>query len=219
MSETKQAESGFPGNYRIGILGGTFNPVHMGHLIMAEKVVKYHQLSKVLFIPANLLPHKYVEEPVDANHRYNMVKQAVMDNKAFEASGLEIKRGGKSYTIDTVREILKLYPTLTGCEIFLIMGADSLNELDLWRDIKDLSELCRFVIVNRPGYLTCVPHSLAETIGNDKALDIESLKIEIAPVGISSTDIRKKLKVGHSVKGLIPPCVEDYIREHSLYTT
>jgi nicotinate-nucleotide adenylyltransferase len=201
---------------KIGILGGTFNPIHMGHLIMAEEVCKHHHLSKVFFIPAYIPPHKYVNDLADARHRYQMAKEAVNENDKFEISYLEIRREGKSYTIDTVHEILGHYGE--ECEVFLIIGADSLNELELWKDIKKLSQLCHFVIVNRPGFSTDTSPRLAELIGNDSILDIEKLRIEIEPVGISSTEIRKRLKDRIEIKGLVPECVEAYIREHGLYS-
>jgi len=200
----------------IGILGGTFNPIHMGHLIMAEEVCKHHHLSKVIFIPAYIPPHKYVDDLTDARHRYQMVKEAINENDKFEVTDLEIKRKGKSYTIDTVREILGHYGE--ECEVFLIIGADSLNELELWKDIKKLSQLCHFVIINRPGFSTDASPRLAELIGNDNISDMEKLRIEIKPVGISSTEIRKRLKDGSEIKGLVPECVEAYIKEHGLYS-
>lgn len=201
---------------KIGILGGTFNPIHMGHLIMAEEVCKHHHLSKVIFIPAYTPPHKYVDDLTVARHRYQMVKEAINENDKFEVSDLEIKREGKSYTIDTVNEILGQYGE--ECEVFLIIGADSLNELELWKDIKKLSQLCHFVIINRPGFSTDASPRLAELIGDDNILDIEKLRIKIEPVGISSTEIRKRLKNRIEIKGLVPECVEAYIKEHGLYS-
>jgi len=201
---------------RIGILGGTFNPLHMGHLIMAEEVCKRHHLSKVIFIPAYIPPHKYVDDLTDAGHRYQMTKEAINENEKFEVSDLEIKRKGRSYTIDTVHEILGHYGE--ECEVFLIIGADSLNELELWKDIKKLSQLCHFVIVNRPGFSTDTSSRLAELIGDDNISDIKKLSIDIEPVGISSTGIRKRLKERIEIKGLLPECVEAYIKEHGLYS-
>jgi nicotinate-nucleotide adenylyltransferase len=201
---------------RIGILGGTFNPLHMGHLIMAEEVCKRHHLSKVIFIPAYIPPHKYVDDLTDAGHRYQMTKEAINENEKFEVSDLEIKRKGRSYTIDTVHEILGHYGE--ECEVFLIIGADSLNELELWKDIKKLSQLCHFVIVNRPGFSTDTSSRLAELIGDDNISDIKKLSIDIEPVGISSTGIRKRLKERIEIKGLVPECVEAYIKEHGLYS-
>ncbi len=200
---------------RIGILGGTFNPIHIGHLIMAEESCRRHYLSKILFIPAYIPPHKFVKDLTEAHHRYQMIQSAISGISKFEVSDLEIKREGKSYTIDTIQEILYHYGE--DSEIFLIMGADSLNELELWKDIKKLSQLCHFVIINRPGYKTEASARLIEIIGNDNISDMERLKIEITPVGISSTDIRKRLSDGVDIKGLVPEGVEAYIRDHGLY--
>ncbi len=200
---------------RIGILGGTFNPIHMGHLIMAEEVCQQHHLSKILFIPAYIPPHKYVNDLAEAYHRYQMIKAAISGKSKLEVSDLEIKREGKSYTIDTIQEILDSYGK--DCEVFLIMGADSLNELELWKNIKRLSQLCHFVIINRPGFKTEASARLIEIIGSDNISDMERLKIEIEPVGISSTDIRKRLNDGAQIKGLVPECVEAYIKERGLY--
>ncbi len=201
---------------RIGILGGTFNPIHMGHLAIAEKVYEYHHLSKVLFIPVYIPPHKYIDDLADAHHRYQMIKEAISGNEKFEVSDFEIKREVRSYTIDTLQYLLNLYGK--DFEGFLIIGADSLNELELWKDITKLSQLCHFVIVNRPGFSTEISNRLTDIIGKDKVLDMERLRVEISPIGISSTDIRKKLKDGVGVRGLVPSCVEAYIREHDLYT-
>ena len=201
---------------RIGIFGGTFNPIHMGHLIMAEKVCQQHHLSKILFIPTYIPPHKYINDLADAHHRYQMIKAAISGKSTFEVSDLEIIREGKSYTIDTVQEILDHYGK--NSEVFLIMGADSLNELELWKNIKRLSQLCHFVIVNRPGFKTEVSARLVEIIGSDNISDMERLRIEITPVGISSTEIRKRLNGGVEIKGLVPECVEAYIKEHYLYS-
>ena len=202
---------------RIGILGGTFNPIHTGHLIMAEEVCKNHHLSKIIFIPTYIPPHKYVNDLVDAHHRYQMIKAAISGISKFEVSDLEIVREGKSYTIDTIQEILSHYGE--DSEIYLIMGADSLNELELWKNIKKLAQFCHFVIVNRPGFKTEASDRLVEIIGSDNILDIERLKVDISPVDISSTNIRKRVNDGVQIKGLVPECVEAYIKEHNLYSS
>jgi len=201
---------------RIGIFGGTFNPIHMGHLIMADEVCKRHHLSKIIFMPAYIPPHKYVDDLAEAQHRYEMIKAAIGKKSKFEVSGLEIIREGKSYTIDTIQEILNHYGE--DSEIFLIMGADSLNELELWKEIKKLSQLCHFVIVNRPGFKTEASARLVEIIGSTSILDLERLRIEISPVDISSTNIRERVNDGVEIKGLVPECVEAYIKEHGLYS-
>lgn len=191
---------------------------------MAEEVSRYHNLSKIIFIPTNIPPHKKADSLAGAQHRYQMVKEAIRKNEKFAVSDLEIKRKGKSYTIDTIQEILRsCIPATqteadnTDCEVFLILGSDSLQELVLWKNIKTLSQLCSFVIVNRPGYPTKIPENLTDMIGRNKALDIEKLRVEIEPVGISSSDIRQKLKKNVSIHGLVPPCVERYILDNGLY--
>jgi nicotinate-nucleotide adenylyltransferase len=200
---------------RIGIFGGTFNPIHMGHLIMADEVCKRHHLSKIIFMPAYIPPHKYVDDLAEAQHRYEMIKAAIGKRSKFEVSGLEIIREGKSYTIDTIQEILNHYGE--DSEIFLIMGADSLNELELWKSIKRLSQLCHFVIVNRPGFKTEASARLVEIIGSTSLLDLERLRIEISPVDISSTNIRQRVNDSDEIEGLVPKCVGAYIKEHGLY--
>lgn len=213
----KNSTSGNTHNKKIGILGGTFNPLHIGHLIIAEEVCRHHNLSKVIFIPAYIPPHKYVKDLANANQRYQMVKQAIKGKSKFEVSDLEIKREGKSFTIETVKEVLHHYGK--DSEIFLIMGADSLNELELWKDIKKLSQLCHFVIVNRPGYKIKPSARLVEIIGYDKAIEIKRFRLTIDPVRISSTDIRKRINNGADIKNLVPECVEIYIKEHGLYSS
>lgn len=212
---------------RIGILGGTFNPIHIGHLKMAEEACNVHNLLKVLFIPTNIPPHKHLDGLTDARHRYQMVKAAIRENNKFEVSDIEIKREGKSYTIDTVQHIIHSYQPETSnlyngksgnnCEIFLILGADSLNELELWKDIKKLSQLCHIVAVNRPGYASNTPSNLFNAIGHDSISDLEKSKVHISPVEVSSSGIRKRLNEGLDISGLVPSGVEDYIREHGLY--
>ena len=200
---------------RIGIFGGTFNPIHMGHLIMADEVCKHHHLSKIIFMPAYIPPHKYVDDLAEAQHRYEMIKAAICGKSTLEVSDIEIKREGKSYTIDTILEIQNRYGE--DSEIYLIMGADSLNELELWKDIKRLSQLCHFVIVNRPGFKTEASVRLVEIIGSASLLDLERLRIEISPVDISSTNIRQRVNDSDEIEGLVPKCVEAYIKEHGLY--
>ncbi len=191
---------------------------------MAERVSQCHDLSSIIFIPTNIPPHKDTDSLANTQHRYQMVKDAVQKNETFAVSDLEIRRQGKSYTIDTIHDILNSYTPDTqsqadvkDCEIFLILGADSLQELVLWKSIKTLSELCSFVIINRPGYSTKVPEKLTSMIGRAKARDIEKLRVEIEPVWISSTNIRQRLKNRASISNMVPPCVERYIMKNGLY--
>ena len=211
---------------KLGILGGSFNPIHIGHLIIAEEVYQYHHLSKVLFVPLGRPPHKMPSDLADASHRYEMVRQAISGNDHFEISDTEIKRMGKSYTIDTVESIIRLHEGR--CELYLIIGDDTLQELPSWKDVKRLSTLCHFVTVNRPTPTLTLPPAwgreereiwaqLEEILGSEKVSEMTQLRVEIPSIGISSTDIRKRLKTGRAIKYLVPSCVEEYIIKHKLY--
>lgn len=202
-------------------MGGSFNPLHIGHLIIAEEVYHYHHLSKVLFIPLGSPPHKMPSDLADAPHRYEMVRQAIKGNDHFEISDIEINRTGKSYTVDTIESVIRLYEG--SCELYLIIGDDTLQELPAWKDVKRLSTLCHFVTVNRPvGAIHELPlldmeKRLVGIIGDEKVSEMEQLRVEIPPIGISSTDIRGRLKSGQGIKYLVPSCVEEYIATHKLY--
>ncbi len=200
---------------RIGILGGTFNPVHIGHLIIAEEVYYRHGLSRVVFIPAGIPPHKGAENLTEAHHRYEMVKLATKDNDHFEVSDEEVSREGKSFTIDTVDANPERYGKDSG--LHLIVGMDTVNELPTWKDIKRLSTLCRIVVVNRPGNTLANLDQLIPVMGKEKVEEIKRIHVEIPPIGISSTDIRNRLKKGLHTRYIVPPEVRQYIEKHGLY--
>ncbi len=200
---------------RIGILGGTFNPVHIGHLIIAEEVYYRHGLSRVLFIPAGIPPHKGAENLTEAHHRYEMVKLATKDNDHFEVSDEEVSREGKSFTIDTVDANPERYGK--DSDLHLIVGMDTVNELPTWKDIKRLSTLCRIVVVNRPGNTLANLDQLIPVMGKEKVEEIKRIHVEIPPIGISSTDIRNRLKKGLHTRYIVPPEVRQYIEKHGLY--
>ncbi len=209
----------------IGILGGSFNPIHIGHLIAAEEVYQQRALAKVLFVPTGISPHKESGDLIPSFHRYQMVKEAISDNEHFEVSDLEIKRSGKSYTIDTIGMLKEQYGEKH--HLFLIIGTDMINEISTWKDIDTLSALCHFVVVNRLPVSRngCPPESPSsgegfrgtESLSEKKKAEIERLKVIIPPIGISSTEIRERLKSGRSIRYMVPRCVENYIREHNLY--
>ncbi|MDN3515948.1 MAG: nicotinate-nucleotide adenylyltransferase [Candidatus Brocadia sp.] len=210
----------------IGVFGGSFNPIHIGHLIVAEEVCQQRTLSKVIFVPTGISPHKESSDLIDAFHRYRMVKDAISDNEHFEVSDIEIKRSGKSYTIDTISMLKKMY----GGEhnLFLIMGTDMLDEISTWKDIDVLSEMCRFVVVNRFPFSTNGnrPGSLFSKCGlsgikvfsDEKRAEIERLRVAIPHIGISSTEIRARLRSGRSIRYLVSQRVAEYIKAHNLYT-
>ena len=200
---------------KLGILGGTFNPIHIGHLIIAEEVYNAHGLTKVIFIPVNLPPHKNVKNIVEPIHRYQMVQEAIKGVDHFEVSDIEINRNGKSFTIDTVKSILKSYNN--NCKIYLIIGADSLNELNTWKGIKLLSEMCKIVAIDRPGYNIEAIDEKKINLNKDVVSDIKKRIVHIPLVGISSTEIRNRIKKGCSIHYWTPLSVEKYIKKHGLY--
>jgi len=186
---------------KIGILGGTFNPVHIGHLILAEEVREKLGLSKVIFVPAYLPPHKENSDIAQAKDRLEMVKLAIRTNKFFQASDMEIKRDGRSYTIDTVKEFKKLYPR---DEMYFITGSDLLKYLEEWKDLNEIIQLVKFVVATRPGYpLEKIP-SYIKTIG-------------IRAVDVSAFEIRNCIKENKSFRYLVPEAVEAYINKKGIY--
>jgi len=198
----------------IGILGGTFNPVHIGHLIVAQSAVETFDLSKVVFIPCAQPPHKGSSGLAAARHRLAMIEAAIEGDLRFEVSDMEIKRGGVSYAIDTVRELRQVHPE---SNVYFIIGSDTLPELHLWKDAYDLLKLCAFVTFARPGRNAGPPRP--EDLHLDPPWPAELLKCysSFRLVDISSSDIRYRMAEGMSIRYLVPPAVEMYIAEHRLY--
>jgi len=198
---------------RIGISGGTFDPIHYGHLIIAEEIRETMGLEKVIFIPSGNPPHKKNIKVTEAIHRYNMVKLATASNPYFEVASIEIEREGYSYTIDTLKQLKQIYGRDT--TFFFITGADVIPELVTWRSFENLFTLCEFVAVLRPGF---EKEFLLEKIEYYKRNYNAIIHVVDAPlIGISSTIIRKRIKQGKSIKYLVPESVEDYIRKNALY--
>lgn len=203
-------------NTRIGVLGGTFNPVHLGHLILAQDARDLFELDRVLFVPCDKPPHKDASTVIPATHRLAMLQAALKGNPAFEICDLELRRCGTTYTVDTLRKLLKQHAHE---ELVFIIGSDTLPELHLWKEIDALLKLCRVVTLIRPGF-------------DLKTLNEAKLKLpppwpkhllrEAAQghaVEISSSDIRHRVAEGMSIRTLVPQPVELYIAEHRLYTT
>jgi nicotinate-nucleotide adenylyltransferase len=199
---------------RLGIFGGTFNPVHLGHMIMAQDAMEAFDLSKVLFMPCARPPHKPDAALAPAHHRFAMLEAAIEGDLRFEVSDMELQRGGTSYTIDTLRAMRAEHP---GVELFFIIGADSLGELHLWREIEALLALCRIVTMARPGVK---PEALQANAINLRDPWPEQIQADIRVghlVEVSSTDIRYRAAEGMAIRYLVPPAVDMYIAEHSLY--
>jgi nicotinate-nucleotide adenylyltransferase len=215
---------------RLGILGGTFNPIHYGHLAAAEEVRDRLKLDRVLFIPSYLPPHKLEEDVPSAAQRMEMVRLAISGNAHFEPSDLEIKRGGTSYTIDTIKALHHTYP---GAELNFITGLDTFLEIRAWHEWETLLTLCCFVVLSRPGYhfadmmkidfMRCAEKELiALDRGDMKHALIRSgtftIVLETVPLyDISSTGIRERVKEGRTIKYHLPEAVEIYIMNKRLY--
>ena len=187
---------------KLGVLGGTFDPIHIGHLILAQEAYIELGLERVIFVPAANPPHKDPRTVSPAHHRFRMVELAVEGDPRFYVSDLELKRPGKSYTVDTLRYLKELWP---GSELFLLIGADNLRELPTWKDYEELFLLSEVVVAHRPG---------AEPEG-ELADRVRFLPIPM--VSISASWIRERVAEGKPIRYLVPQEVERYIREHGLY--
>lgn len=194
---------------RIGIMGGTFDPIHYGHLVAAEAARVEYRLEKVIFVPTGNPPHKAEREIAGARHRYNMVRLACNTNPDFRVSRVEIDRQGFSYTSDTVAYFRAKYGQES--ELFFITGADAIKEILSWRRVADLMKECYFIAATRPGYQfnedSQLPEEFAARVTN---LDVPAL-------AISSSQIRAMVREGKSIKYLLPETVEAYIKKHQLY--
>ncbi|MDR0287208.1 MAG: nicotinate-nucleotide adenylyltransferase [Clostridiales bacterium] len=199
---------------KVGILGGTFDPIHVGHLIIAESVRKEVGLDKILFIPSGDPPHKQgigISSPVD---RGEMVRLAIKDNEYFEMSSIEINREGYTYTIDTLKQ---LFTEKSGNdEYFFIVGADVLEELFTWKDYRDVFRMCEFLAVKRPGHDNWSFSAAIEAASRENAI---ITAIEAPLVDMSSSEIRKAFSSGKSIRYMVPKAVEEYIVYKNLYRT
>ncbi len=195
---------------RIGIMGGTFDPIHYGHLVTAEAARERFGLKKVIFVPSGQPPHKKPEAVSPFWHRYLMVVLATYSNPYFEVSAVEYERGGPSYTVDTVREFRRLYGP--DAELFFVTGADAILEILTWKAPEELLSLCRFIAATRPGYDL---RQLHQVLG-EFYLGAVSL-LEIPMLSISSSEIRERVRRGFSIKYLVPEPVEAYIYQKGLY--
>lgn len=198
---------------RIGISGGTFDPIHLGHLIIAENIRESMSLAKIIFIPTGRPPHKNIAEVTDAIHRYNMVCKAIRGNPFFEVSRMEIDRPGYTYTVDTLRELRQVYGD--GARLFFITGADIIPELPTWKEFEKIFSMCEIVAVLRPGYERS---EIAKEITKlEKGYKARIYIVDAPLIGISSTWIRQNIKEGKSIRYLVPAEVEEYIRTNGLY--
>ena len=198
---------------RIGIMGGTFDPIHYGHLVAAEVARSEFRLDKVIFMPAGNPPHKQLIRVSDPEQRYLMTVLAVSSNLNFEVSRLEVDKDGLTYTYDTVMELRKLYGE--AARIYFITGADAVLELLTWYRIQELLGICSFIAVTRPGFDKRDLEQKISEITSEYGGEI--ICIEVPLLAISSTDIRWRCSNGKTIKYLLPEEVEKYILDNGLY--
>jgi nicotinate-nucleotide adenylyltransferase len=203
---------------RFGVLGGSFNPVHVGHLSIAQQILDAHRLEKVFLIPASVSPFKQDDPDLaPAADRLTMCRLAVQNLKGLDVSALELNRPPPSYTVDTARALRAAYGPKA--EIRLILGSDALAELPAWKEAKELMELCDFAVALRRN--TPLNEELWEQVraglGEAAADKLRSAVTRVEPVDVSSTLIRKLLRDGETIPGYLRRPVEDYIRGKGLY--
>jgi nicotinate-nucleotide adenylyltransferase len=196
---------------RIGVIGGTFDPIHYGHLAAAEEARVRVNLEKVLFSVAGLPPHKLDEEVTPAEHRLAMVQLGIFSNPDFELSRVDVDRSGPSYTVDTISILQEQWGQ--GAEMFFILGLDSLVEVPTWHQPERLIQLCHLVAVARPGFEVDMRQLEDSVPGISSRVEI----IGMPEVDISSSDLQQRVREGLPIRYQVPEEVERYIREHRLY--
>ena len=195
---------------RVGIIGGTFDPIHLAHIYIAEEAKKKLNLDKVIFVPAGIQPLKTDKKVTEASLRLEMVQKAIEGKIGFEVSDYEIKKEGKSYTYKTLEHFYKEYK-----DLYFITGADCLLDIDKWKEIEKIFSLCKFVVFTRPGYnnneLVNKKRFVEEKYNGDIIL------LEVPEIHISSTEIREKIINNEKVDDILPAVVLDIIKEKGLY--
>ena len=200
---------------RIGIMGGTFDPIHLGHLVTAEEARQQFNLQYVVFVPSGYPPHKDNTRLSDLEHRYLMTVLAVITNPYFTVSRVEIERSqqGPTYTVDTVKWFQEFYGPES--KIHFITGADAMLDILTWKDYENLLDTCQFIAASRPGYSLSRLRQTFEQLGSSSLKKVSYL--EIPAMAISSTDIRERVRSGKTIKYLTPEAVEQYIIKNKLW--
>lgn len=200
---------------RLGLLGGSFNPIHFGHLIPARAIAERLTLDRILLIPANIPPHKQDRALAPAEHRLAMARRAVADDPLFEVCDIELRRDGPSYTFDTVAAVRAAHPDIAA--LYWIIGGDTLPELTTWYRISELVQQVQFVTAARPGAAGQALEPLRACVG-DAAFDaLLAHRLETPRIEISATDIRARVTAGRSIRYLTPDAVGEYIATHGLF--
>lgn len=200
------------GGSRLGIMGGTFDPIHYGHLVAAETARIEFKLDNVLFIPTGIPPHKVYRHITDPELRYAMVESAIKDNPDFRVSRIEIERQGPSYTSDTLRELHQLFPEQ---QLFFITGTDALRDIFTWRDTEEIIRTTNIIGASRPGYDANV--FLEELFIRFPFARNKIFRMEIPALSISSTDIRDRIENNKSIRYLLPEEVRCIVLKNNIY--
>lgn len=211
---------------RVGILGGTFDPIHYGHLRAAEEARERFALERVIFIPAFIPPHKGTLRVTESRHRIEMVKRAIQGNELFEVSEVECAREGASYSVETIRQILLMEGP--GLALYFILGIDAFQMIHTWRSYQELFNLTNWIVLKRPGYAKwgkeALPKEIAGLFHYDNRRKVwvheSGHKVHFCKfrsLEISATEIRRLIERGKSVRYLIPEEVRNYIETHGLY--
>ena len=198
-------------NIKIGIMGGTFDPIHYAHLATAEFIRDSYKLDKILFIPSGNPPHKK-RKITDKYHRYNMVLLSTINNDNFIVSDMEIKREKSTYTIDTLKQLKQIY---INAEIYFITGADAICDIETWKDVDENFKLANFIAATRPGISLLKINEKIKDLKDKYNANIES--IYVPSLDISSTYIRNQLNKNKTIRYLVPELVQEYIYNKQLY--
>ena len=199
---------------RIGIFGGSFDPVHYGHLLLAELCRESCRLDEVRFVPAAISPHKFGHDRAADEHRLAMLNLAIGGHPSLVAWDVELQRGGVSYTVETLRALLEQCPN---DELFFLMGADSLFDFPNWREPEEICQLATLVVVDRPGSKPVDFGVLTEIASADRIAAFKEHVVRMPQIDISSSGIRKRIVAGESIRFQTPRAVEQYIRTEGLY--
>jgi nicotinate-nucleotide adenylyltransferase len=217
----------------IGLLGGTFNPIHNGHLAIARQTRDALHLDRIIFIPTGDPPHKHQEDLAPARDRSEMARLAVVSDPSFSVSDIEVGRSGKSYSIDTIRLLHQQYGG--SVRLYFLIGLDAFLELPTWRDPEIVLTLCSFVVISRPGTsfqalatLPLIPRIPKQSLvdldeGRSSRLDVPIgahalICLRLPPCEVSASDIRTRIKQGLPTANLLPPSVESYILQYHIYS-
>ncbi len=200
---------------RIALFGGSFNPIHSGHLIVARSVAEQLHLDRMILLPSASPPHKTAQTLLDPRHRAEMVKLAIADEPIFEFSDYDLTREGPCYTVDTVAH----FREELGLDVILhwLIGADSLAELTSWYRVRALVDSCRIITAARPGWDKIDFEVLRTRLSEDHIASLRAGLIDTPRIDISATDIRRRNRAGRSIRYLMPEAVRDYICKHALY--